>query len=230
MRLRGRRAQTTIGTTRATPKVSWEGSTIATTRSFAELFDDPRLKENVSRLPTATKLKPGQRTPKKLNVPVKSLRKVLPEVTRLVADLPKDSLPRVVWTDGFSELLVHTDFLRLTVTTGLIRVSLRVRCDQIQSPVVITVPFAVGTKDRVTGLAMSTFDVVEGPPVVVDPWADAIIAFCWECILELVRRLSAEVGNDGAGRALIPGSIAAAPNTIIIQPMARHKLSIPTRR
>lgn len=163
-------------------------------------------------------------------MPVKSLRKVLPEVTRVVADLPKGSLPRVVWTDGFSELLVHTDSVRLTVTTGLIRVSVRVQCDQTKSPVTITVPFAVGTKDRVTGLAMSTFNVVEGPAVVVDSWADAITAFCWECILELVRRLSAEVGNDGSGRALIPGSIAAAPNRLIIQPMARHKLSTPTGR
>ena len=188
------------------------------------------MKGSVSRLPRTTKLKPGQRAPKKLNVPVKSLRKVLPEVTRLVADLPTDSLPRVVWTDGFSELLVHTDSVRLTVTTGLIRVSLRVQCDQTKNPVVITVPFAVGTKDRVTGLAMSTFDVVEGPAVVVDTWADAITAFCWECILELVRRLAAEVGKDGSGRSLIPGSVAAAPNTLIIQPMARHKLPAPTRR
>ncbi len=205
-------------------------SAIATTRSFGDLFDDPRLKDSISRLPRTIKLKPGQRAPKKLNVPVRSLRKVLPDVTRLVADLPKGSLPRVVWTDGFSELLVHTDSVRLTVTTGLIRVSVRVQCDQTKSPVVITVPFAVGTEDRVNGLTMSTFNVVEGPAVVVDTWADAITAFCWECILELVRRLAAEVGNDGSGRALIPGSIAAAPNRLIIQPMARHNLSTPTGR
>ena len=100
----------------------------------------------MKRLPKQTKLKPGQRTPKSIKVPVKSVRKLMPEVARLVADLPKGSPPAVVWTDGFNELLVKTNSVRLIVTTGLIRVSVTVQCDQVAKPLKVTVPLAVGTK------------------------------------------------------------------------------------
>lgn len=195
--------------------------------SFADLLDDPELGRTIGKLPAkARKLKPGERSPKKLTVPVKSIRSLIRTVGRVVSDLPADGGPNVVWTDGFNELGVRTDSVGLNVTTGLIRVSVTVDCDQLPKPVTVTVPFAVGTKDKVTGLVMTTFDVVEGPGAVVDIWADAVTAFCWECVLELVRAITAKLGKDGSGRALIPGSLAAAPNTLIIQPMARHKLPV----
>ncbi|MDH4278170.1 MAG: hypothetical protein OEW83_08825 [Acidimicrobiia bacterium] len=196
--------------------------------SFADLFDDPDLRRTIGTLPVSAKLKPGERTPKQLTVPVKSIQPLIRSVGRVVSDLPDDE-PNMVWTDGFNELVVRTDSLRLNATTGLIRLSVSVDCDQLAKPLTVTVPFAVGTKDKVTGMVMTTFDVVEGPAAVVDLWADAITAFCWECVLELVRGITAKLGNDGSGRALIPGSLAAAPNTLIIHPMARHKLPVATK-
>ncbi len=192
--------------------------------SFADLLDDPELGRTIGRLPPKAKLKPGQRSPKQLTVPVKSIGPLIKAVGREVSNLPAGAGPDVVWSDGSNELLVRTESLRLKVTTGLIRVSVTVDCEQVPKPIAITVPLAVGTKQKVTGLVMTTFDVVEGPGEIVGLWADALTAFCWECVLELVRAITAKVGNDGSGRALIPGALAAAPGTLIIQPMARHKL------
>ncbi len=194
------------------------------TQPFARLFDDPSMRANVRRLPRATKLKPGDLAPKQLVIPIGKAQKLMPEVARLVADIPRDSTPQVVWTQGAGELLVHTDKVRLTATSGLIRVALTVECDQTDGPTTITVPLAVGSKDKVVGLVMSTYDVLEGPKEVVDYWFDSLVAFAWECLLELSRRLAAEVGKDQSGRSLIPGSIVAAPRQLIIQPMARHNL------
>ena len=149
---------------------------------------------------------------------------MLGEVARLVADIPRGSTPEVVWTLGSSELLVHTDTARVKFTSGVVWFRVMVECDQVNGRARITIPFAVGTKDKPTGLVMGTYDIVEGPPAIVEQWSDALIAFGWECVLELGQRLSAEMGDDASGRSLIPGSITAAPGKLIIQPMARHDL------
>ena len=194
------------------------------TQSFARLFDDPSMRDFARRLPRSSRLKPGDVAPNKLTIPEGKAQKLMPEVARLVADLPRGSTPEVVWSDGGSELMVNTDSIRIACTSGLIRVSVVVECDQLDGPTTITVPLAVGTKDKTTGLVMSTYDVLEGPKPVVDYWFDPLVAFSWECLLELCRRLAAEVGDDQAGRALIPGAVAATTRQLIVQPMARHDL------
>jgi hypothetical protein len=106
-----------------------------------------------------------------------------------------------------------------------VTIGLTVDCDQLAEPVTATVPIAVGRVDSPAGLVMSTFQRVQAPDLVADLWSEAITAFAWEALLELARRLCADMGHDAAGRALIPGGIAAAPDVLIIQPMARHDLS-----
>jgi hypothetical protein len=90
---------------------------------------------------------------------------------------------------------------------------------------VITVPFGVGTPEAPTGLVMSSLSRLDGPEVVTGRWTAALTAFAWEAILELARRTCAELGKDAAGLPLIPGSIAAGSQTLVLQPMARNDLS-----
>lgn len=173
--------------------------------------------------PTITTAVPvGTTTEADVVVPQGDAQRVLRGVVRLVADLPVGSTPDVVWTSGRSELLVHTDTISLTCTVGLVRVAVRVECDQTDGPTTITVPFAVGTQQAATGLVMQTYDRLDGPGAVTSVWADALTAFCWEALLETATRLCAEIGADSRGRALVPGSIGSGSRVLLLRPMARH--------
>lgn len=174
-------------------------------------------------LPVITTAVPvGTTTGADVVVPQGDARRVLRAVVRLVADLPLDSTPDVVWTSGRSELLVHTDTISLTCTVGLLRVAIAVECDQTDGRTTISVPFAVGTPQAATGLVMQTYDRLDGPAAVTAVWADALTAFCWEALLETATRLCAEIGNDSRGRALVPGSIGSGSRVLLLRPMARH--------
>jgi hypothetical protein len=76
---------------------------------------------------------------------------------------------------------------------------------------------------------MSTVNRVDAPALIADGWSDPIIAFCWESVLELAQRVSAQAGNDAEGRPLIPGAVAAGDGTLVVVPMARHSLGGLTR-
>jgi hypothetical protein len=131
----------------------------------------------------------------------------------------------VVWEQDGSELWVDISTTTLTCIPGVIRVAVKVGCDQLPEPAVITVPFGVGTPEAPTGLVMSSLSRLDGPEVVTGRWTAALTAFAWEAILELARRMCAELGKDAAGLPLIPGSIAAGSQTLVLQPMARNDLS-----
>lgn len=170
-------------------------------------------------------LAPGT-TPDPLTVPQGQANELLGSIVRSVADIPAGSTPTVVWTQQGSELLVDTSSLALECTTGLIRIRLDVHCDQLDSSSPAIVPLAVGAPGRPSGLVMSTFTRVDAPAIVADTWSDAITAFAWEALLELARRLCAEVGRDTKGRALIPVDISAARNQLVLTPMARHDITL----
>jgi hypothetical protein len=164
--------------------------------------------------------------PKKLlRIPQSDAQKLLRGVVRRVADLPVGSSATVVWHDAGAELLVLTDKITIGCSSGLVTIGVTAQCDQTDGAVVLSVPFAVGTAKAQAGLVMHTFSRVAGPPVVTDRWSQAITAFAWEALLELASTISAEVGKDTAGRPLVPGAIAAEPEVLLIQPMARHDLS-----
>jgi hypothetical protein len=130
----------------------------------------------------------------------------------------------VVWQQGASELLVQTDRITLACAVGLLTVAVPVRCDQLDREAPLIVPFAVGTEERPAGLVMSTFARPSGPEGVVAVWAEAVTAFAWEAVVHLAEQLSAAVGTDKLGRKLVPGTIAAARDLLLVQPMARHDL------
>jgi hypothetical protein len=185
-------------------------------------FDDVSI---LRRLPTAGRLKPGELPKKTLTFKAAEASRVLKQVIRFVADVPADTSPIVVWTEGGSELWVDISTVTLDAAPGLLRVSLKVGCDQLREAAAITVPFGVGTEEAPTGLVMSSLDRLDGPEIVTERWTPALTAFAWEAVLELASRLCAQLGTDGSGHALIPGSIGAGASTLLIQPMSRNDLS-----
>ena len=167
----------------------------------------------------------GERAPKSIEVPIKDAQEIVHLVTRLVLDLPRNTTPQVVWSLGDSELLVHSDKTKIACSSGVVTITAQVECDQCK-PVQIPVPLGVGTKSAPAGLVMTTFTDLEGPREIVTVWSDAINAFAWETLIEVARVIAAQVGKDSRGRALVPGSIGAAPGKLLIQPVARHTLKV----
>jgi len=171
--------------------------------------------------PIDRRVPPGETTKDVLEVPVADARRLLVDVVRLVADVPKQGRATIVWQQGASELAVDLARTTLRCDPGLVTVVVTVTCDQIAEPTKLEVPLAVGTRDAPAGLVMSTFTRLVGPRIVTDLWSEAITAFAWECLLELARRISARLGTDTAHRALVPGGIGADKGILLIQPMAR---------
>lgn len=156
-----------------------------------------------------------------LRVPITTVNRMLPEVARLVADLPTDTTPDVVWVSGADELLVHTDSLRLSAATGVLQATLRVECDQLREPAPVRVSFATGSDRAPRGLLLATYDVPDGPPEVVHRWADAITAFAWESVITLASELVTPAGTGRRKRPLVVGAIGAAKGELQVMPVAR---------
>jgi len=154
--------------------------------------------------------------PDLLKVTDDEAQRILRTTVRLVADLPRDSSPEVVWVLGASELLVHTAGIGLSCQPGQVTITLPVACDQLRDGAQIQVPFAVGTLEAPSGLVMSTLDRPAGPALVVDVWAASLIAFAWEALLHLVSQLCASRG------AFVPGYVAADSGVLFIQPVSHE--------
>jgi hypothetical protein len=192
---------------------------------FADNANLPRLDTILTRAgwfePIDRRISPGETTKDALAVPVADARRLLLDVVRLVADVPKGGRATIVWQEGASELALDLARTSLRCDPGLVTVVVTVRCDQVTEPTTLEVPFAVGTRDAPAGLVMSTFSRLAGPRIVTDLWSEAVTAFAWECVLELARRVTARLGTDTAKQALVPGGIGADKGLLLIQPMAR---------
>jgi len=160
-----------------------------------------------------------------LRIPQGDAQRLLRGIIRFVADIPAGASLDLVWQQGGSELFVDAGSITLTCTTGLVSIGVAVHCDELPAPAVATAALGVGRVDSPSGLVMSTFERVGAPDLIADLWSEAITAFAWEALLELASRLCAGVGKDSQGRPLIPGSVAAAPELLVITPMARNDLS-----
>ena len=174
---------------------------------------------------SAGSLEPGDVPKQGLTIKAATATRLLRGIIRFVADVSAGTSSVIVWEADGSELWVDIATTTMACAPALVRVSVTVGCDQLAEPAVVTIPFGVGSPDAPTGLVMSTLNRLDGPPVVVDRWTPALTAFAWEAVLELARRLCAELGTDKGGRPLVPGSIAAGASTLLIQPMSRHDLS-----
>jgi len=174
-------------------------------------------------IPEVRDIETGATAKEWLRVPTPDAQRLVRAVARLVADLPRDTSPDVVWTFGASELLVHTGRLNMSLAPGLVTIAIPVECDQVE-PSTIEVPMAVGTTQQVRGLFASAFDKPLGPAEVTDLWADSLNAFAWECVITLAQHLAAESGRDSRKRELVPAAIAAERGAFLVKPMARNEV------
>lgn len=89
------------------------------------------------------------------------------------------------------------------VATGLIQLLLPVRCDQ-TGPANVTLVFAVGSPSAPAGLYAAASRRPDGSAAIVDAWGEALVAFSWHCLLDLVTGIAAATGKDQRGNLLVP--------------------------
>lgn len=130
----------------------------------------------------------------------------------------------VVWVDGDSELAVGVAAVRVETGPGSVVVSIPVRCDQ-TGPTEVHVTFVVGQPGRPAGLYAATQHRPRGPAPIVDTWGDAIVAYAWKLVLDLVGGLAGATGKDTRGNRLVPVELEATRAGLAIVPMARHRFS-----
>jgi len=193
------------------------------TISIDNIFSDVSRLEWLKQLEKNVALTAGDLSADQLIVPAKDVQKILDKVVRLVLDLPRKSTPFVVWTQGDSELLIHSDKTKISISSGLVKIKITVSCDQCEQ-VQIPIPLGVSQRNSPGGLIMSSFSDLQGPADIVELWSDSLIAFAWELLLEITRVISAQVGKDERGLSLVPGNIGASPGKLLIQPVSRHSL------
>ncbi len=139
----------------------------------------------------------------------------------------RNALPRsVIWTHGADSLLVLLNSLRISTDEGLVTVAIDVACDELMLTdnvrrVTIEVDLVVGTIARPAGLLAAT-PLPRGPRVVIDRWADALVALAWQGMLDASAGIAAAAGNDADGAPLVPTSWTAARDGLHIGPQARH--------
>jgi hypothetical protein len=130
----------------------------------------------------------------------------------------------VVWVDGESELAVRLAGVRVETGDGVLVVTIPVRCDQ-TGETEVHVTFAVGRPGAPAGLYAATQRRPRGPAVVVDTWAEAIVAFAWQILLGLATGLAGATGKDARGNRLVPAELEATSDGLTIVPMARHRFA-----
>lgn len=143
------------------------------------------------------------------------------------ARIPSDpqQLPSsVLWQEGPAALMVDLALIDVRVGTGLITVSIPVRCDQLPGERgVVDVDFVVGTPDRPTGLLAAATEP-RGPRVVIRRWGEALTALAWQSVLSSVGGVAAASGRDRDGALLIPAALTATPGALNILVQARHEM------
>jgi len=130
----------------------------------------------------------------------------------------------VVWVHGDSELAVNLVGLDVKLLDGLIYVLVPVRCDQ-TGEAKIEVAFAVGTADEPAGLYASAYRRPNGPPLIVEAWGEALVAFAWQCVLGMITGIAGATGKDVRGNVLVPVELTASQKGIQIVPMARYRFA-----
>src|SRR5262245_35650295 len=138
-----------------------------------------------------------------------------------VDPLKGDPKTLVTWREGDRELVVFPAAVRVQFATGVIAVSIPVYSDQTQAALV-HVSFVVGDPRQPAGLIAATDARPRGPAIVVDAWGDALVAYAWHIVLEVVAGVAGEAGRDVDGSRLVPIGLGASGEGMFVVPMARH--------
>ena len=129
--------------------------------------------------------------------------------------------PPVLWSSDAGQLLVRIGEVHADLSDGAIVITLPVSCDQ-TGPQDVTVTFVTGSPDQPTGGVATAEDHPRGPEVVVERWAEPLVAFAWHTLVIAVAAMSGAGGNDFSGRDLVPASVAVSKAGLTVTPMARH--------
>jgi hypothetical protein len=130
----------------------------------------------------------------------------------------------IIWVRGDSELAVNIAALSVKLSDGLILVLIPVRCDQ-TGTAIVQIAFAVGTPANPTGLYAATYRRPNGPPLIINTWGEALIAFAWQCVLGMITGLAGATGKDARGNVLVPVEVSTSAKGLQIVPMARYRFS-----
>ena len=137
--------------------------------------------------------------------------------------------PPVLWDDGASRLVVQLDDAEVRVGPAVIDLSLTVICDQVGHDRV-TCTFVTTPLDRPAGFVWATESRPRGPAAVVEVWGEALVALAWRTLVEVAARAAATRGTDAGGRPLVPSTVVATPDGLLVVPMAAHRFMRVDRR
>lgn len=198
------------------------GMTDSVAPEFARFVASERAAKRIATVPRALKegavVQPITLTPARL-------RELARVAARRASGLFRDAKhAEVVWVRGDSELAVNIAEVGVQLSEGQVVLVLIVRSDQ-SGRAEIAVPFAVGGRDAPAGMYAATFRKPSGPALIVETWGDALVAFAWQCLLELVSGIAGAVGKDARGNVLVPVELMASKRALSIVPMARHRFS-----
>lgn len=137
------------------------------------------------------------------------------------ARTPKEP-PPVLWDDGTNQLLVALDDAEVRCGSAFVDISLSVMCDQV-GRARVTCTFVTTPLDRPAGFTWATESRPRGPLEVVEIWGEALVALCWRTLVEIATSAAAAIGRDGVGRPLVPSTVVATPDGLVLIPMAAHR-------
>ncbi len=129
--------------------------------------------------------------------------------------------PPVLWAERGSRLLVHIAGVHGTIDSRLVEITIPVECDQTKQTDV-TVTFVTGSADRPSGGVASAEDHPRGAEIVVENWAEALIAYAWRVLVVATSAMAGIGRQDHAGRVLIANSLEVDAKGLMVRPMARH--------
>jgi hypothetical protein len=158
-------------------------------------------------------------------VPADTLTQLIPSAAIVAAGLDpaKTALPvpAVVWTSGANTLLVKPAGVTAALGVGTVDITVPVMCDQ-TGDTTVTVTFMTGTPDRPAGGIVTTEDHPRGPAIVVENWAEPLVAFAWHTLVAATDALSGGAGGDIAGHGLVTAALAVTKDGLGVTPMGRH--------
>jgi hypothetical protein len=133
----------------------------------------------------------------------------------------KKGAERILWRNRGGEVLVHLDRTRLRVMDGFLLVALTLETAE-TGPQELTVPFALGTEKRLSGMLAVSERRPRGHLALVETWGEGVIATAWRAVLEVADVVSALLGSDERGRPLRAGALVAQPGVLAVVPQAMH--------
>jgi hypothetical protein len=114
-------------------------------------------------------------------------------------------LPRVVWVDAGSEVLVHLDSIKVSIGDRIILVSIDLESDQTgRTPLVSA--FAVASPQDPAGMLMATDEYPRGNGILASRWGEAFTQAAWAALLDLLSDVAAERKLSPVGIVAVPGA------------------------